>query len=114
MKIRKIYHSDEKRSRLGRTFTTLVGLMSNNRIAVYIRLTISIVHRDIKDSPTSRSELARLYQFIVLLPLTIALMIFLSQCPHPDKAAPREKESVSGVWPTLAVDSTASPTHTPN
>lgn len=113
MKIRKIYHTNEKRSRLGRTFTALVGLMTNNRIAVYIRLTISIIHRDIKDSPTSRSALARLYQFLVLLPLTIALMVFLSQCPHPDKADPREKENASGVWPTLAADTAASPTHTP-
>lgn len=113
MKIKKIYHSNEKRSRLGRSLTALVGLMTNNRIAVYIRLTISIVYRDIKDSPTSRSALARLYQFLVLLPLTIALMFFLSQCPHPDKAEPQEKENVSGVWPTLAADSAASPTHTP-
>lgn len=114
MKIRKIYHTNEKQSRFGRSITALIGLMTNNRIAVYVRLTISIVYRDIKDSPTSRSALARLYQFLVLLPLTIALMLFLSQCPHPHTPDPREEEIASGVWPTLAADSAASPTHTPD
>ena len=96
-----IYHSNFHETRRGRVLNALLAFLTKNRYSILFVFKITIVKRQYTEHSLRKRALEQLYMFLVLLPIVLAIIIFMEGCPRSpilgDEPKEREAQQVDSL-----------------
>lgn len=93
-KRKAIYHFENNSTKVGRSITALLALLTQKRLSVIFHLRITIVRREYQPEALKRRAMENLFIFVVLFPLVMAVTIGMKKCQNPQPTHIEQNDSI--------------------